>query len=54
MTTKKRNPQDATLRNVRAAQKMIRALIQRVRALERRHVRFEDAVIAKLYEKRKN
>lgn len=31
----KKNPQDATLRNVRAAQKEIRALKARVRVLER-------------------
>lgn len=34
MATRKKNPQDATLRNVRAAMKRIAVLERRVRSLE--------------------
>lgn len=35
-TTKKRNPTDATLRNIRAVKARVQALEARVRALERK------------------
>jgi len=35
MAKAKRNPQDATLRNIRALKPLVRALEQRTRALER-------------------